>query len=377
LETIIAFVAAAGRESLTVLLESAPYALAGFFAAGLFRAFVPESLLSRHLGGGGFWPVLKASLIGIPMPLCSCGVVPAAVGLRRSGASPGAATAFLVSTPETGADSIAVNYALLDPVMTVVRPLAAIVTAVATGLAINRFGGVKEADADPGNRDKGLAADCGGGCCAAQAVPVAAGEDSLGGRRAAPVAKPGVRERLRSGMAYAFGEILSDVGGWLLLGVVIAGVIGAALPADGLTRHLGSGLAPMAAMLVLSAPLYVCATASTPIVAALALKGLSPGAALVFLLAGPATNIAGMTVFARLFGPRAAVVYYASIAACSLAFGLAVDALYGALGIGVTNWLAQSAPDEPGVVSYACAVVLAGLVVRAKLAERAQASRPG
>lgn len=350
------FATAALRESWAVLLESAPFALAGFFMAGLFRAFAPESLLRRRLGGKGFWPVLAASLIGVPIPLCSCGVAPVAAGLRRAGASKGAATAFLISTPETGADSIAVNYALLDPLMTVARPLAAIAMATLTGLAVERLSpdrpGAPAPPAPPGETplDLGLpGTDCGcsgDGCAAA-------------------CAKPGPWSRLRSGMAYAFGEILGDVGGWLLLGVLVSGVIAAALPADSLTRHLGSGLAPMVAMLALSVPLNVCATASTPVVAALAAKGLSPGAALVFLLAGPASNIASLAVFARLFGVRASAVYLGCVAACSLGFGFAVDALYRLLGLDTAHWLARPAGEEPGLLSSLCALALVALVIRA------------
>ena len=364
------------RESLAVLLESAPYALAGFFVAGLVRAFVPESLLRRHLGGQGFWPVLRASLLGVPVPLCSCGVVPAAVGLRRAGASKGAATAFLISTPETGPDSIAVNYALLDPVMTVVRPLAAIVMATLTGLAVNRLS--PDAPNLPVAPDRPLARDMPGD----SEMPNAAGDPARGcdreGRdcgcsgesRAAVPAALGPWPRFRRGMAEAFGETLADVGGWLLLGVLLSGAIIAVLPTDSLSSRLGSGLAPMAAMLLLSIPLNVCATASTPVVAALALKGLSPGAALVFLLAGPASNIASLSVFVRLFGARAAAAYLACIAACSLGFGFAVDALYRALGLDAAKWLTRSVADEPGMFSYVCAAALVALVVRARLANR-------
>jgi hypothetical protein len=360
----------AARESLAMLLESAPYALAGFFLAGLFRAFVPELFLRRRLGGKGPWPVLTASLIGVPLPLCSCGVAPAAAGLRRAGASKGAATAFMISTPETGPDSIAVNYALLDPVMTVARPLAAIAMATLTGMAVDwlspdppsapatpaapgepgEMGGAVEPGGTPGR--EAAACGCSGGRCAAAGTGA------------------GLWARLRRGMAYAFDEMLAEVGGWLLLGALVSGVIAALLPEDSLSRHLGSGLAPMAAMLLLSVPLNVCATASTPVVAALAAKGLSPGAALVFLLAGPASNIASLSVFARLFGPRATAAYLGCVAVCSLGFGLAVDALYRALGLDTARWLATPAADEPGTLAALCAAALVALVVRARLARR-------
>ena len=321
-------------ESLAVLLESAPYMLFGFFVAGLLKGFVPESLMKKHLSGQGLKPVLKAALVGVPIPLCSCGVLPAAAGLRQAGASKGAATAFLISTPETGVDSIAVNYALLDPIMTVARPLAAFVTGVVAGALVNIF--------DPD--------------------PAAAKPSAFIPLDGFAMQKPSVAVRFKRGMDFAFNEMLGDIGKWFLLGVLIAGAIGAVLPAGSLETYLGSGVWPMLVMLGVGIPLYVCATASTPIAAALALKGLSPGAALVFLLAGPATNAASITVVARLFGVKATGIYLASIAGCSLAFGLAVDWLYIRLGLDVTRWLATGQEEGPGAFAWICAALLLSLM---------------
>ncbi len=326
--------------SWAILLESAPYVLFGLMVAGLLKAFVPESLMRKHLSGPGVKPVLLASLAGVPLPLCSCGVIPAAMGLRQAGASKGAATAFLISTPETGVDSIAVTYAMLDPIMTVVRPVAAFITGAMAGLLVNRYcGDAPDWRPSPDLAPLGL-------------TPL----DAL----VRP--KPTFLARLRISLDFAFGEMLPGIGKWFLLGVLIAGIIEAALPADLMARVLGSGIWPMLAMLALGIPLYVCATASTPIAAALAIKGLSPGAALVFLLAGPATNTAGIAVVARMFGARATGVYLASIAGCTLLMGLAVDALYAWLGLDVTHWIAAGAENAPGVVSWVCAIVLMGLI---------------
>lgn len=136
---IIEFFFSVAGECWTILLESSPYILFGFLAAGLLKSFLPEETVARHLGRNSTAAVIKASLFGVPLPLCSCGVIPAAIGLRKQGASKGASAAFLVSTPESGVDSIAITWALLDPVMTVVRPLAAFLTATVTGLLINRL----------------------------------------------------------------------------------------------------------------------------------------------------------------------------------------------------------------------------------------------
>jgi len=247
----------------------------------------------------------------------------------------------MIATPETGMDSIAVNWALLDPLMTLVRPVAAFVTGTVAGLLVNRFDPDEAANAP---RPKPLA-------------PL----DAFALRKTPVLAK------LRLGLGFAFGEMLAGIGRWFLLGVLIAGIIGASLPEGGLENVLGTGVWPMLAMLVLGVPLYVCATASTPIAAALALKGLSPGAALVFLLAGPATNAATVTVVARMMGLRTTGIYLASIAVCAVLFGLAVDALYVGLGLSVADWVHSPLEEGDGWFALACSVVLLALVLRQEI----------
>jgi hypothetical protein len=302
-----------------LLVEAAPYVLFGFLAAGLLKAFLPVEMVARHLGSKSVASVLKASLFGIPLPLCSCGVIPAAIGLRRQGASKGASAAFLVSTPETGVDSIAVTWALLDPIMTLVRPLAAFVTATVTGLLINALP-EEESPAVPPAPAPGCG--CSGSAC---------GET--------PPPPPSLRRRLADGLGYAFGELLGDIGKWLLLGILLAGLIAALVPAAFFARHLGGEFTSLFLMLLAGVPMYICASASTPIAAALVLKGLSPGAALVFLLAGPATNAATLAVVARFWGRKITAVYLASIALCSLVSGYLVNRLYVATGADITTWV--------------------------------------
>ncbi|HEY7745689.1 MAG TPA: SO_0444 family Cu/Zn efflux transporter [Desulfuromonadales bacterium] len=334
-----------------ILLESSPYMLFGFFAAGLLKAVLPEEAVARHLGRSSAGAVLKASLFGLPIPLCSCGVIPAAVGLRKQGASKGAAAAFLVSTPESGVDSIAITWALLDPVMTVVRPLSAFLTATVTGLLINRL---PEAPAP--------------------VVPVEAPTDGCGctggscGGPTAP-AKPPLGQRLRNGISYAFGELLADIGRWLLLGILVAGVLAWWLPDDFFVRHLGGEFSSLLIMLVVGIPLYICASASTPVAAAMVLKGLSPGAALVFLLAGPATNAATITVVTRFWGRRDTVVYLAAIAGCSLFFGWLLNRFYAWSGIDISRWVTHFQHEDPSIWTVSAAVVLLGLIIRQNLKE--------
>jgi len=337
-------------ESWRVLVEAAPYVLFGFFVAGLLKAYVPDSFMAAHLGGRGFGSVVKAALIGVPLPLCSCGVLPAALGLRRQGAGRGAATAFMIATPETGVDSMAVTWALIDPFMTVIRPVAALITAVTAGTLVNAF---PEKEPAPAPLAAPVAScgchDCGCG----------------GHERVAPT----FSARFRSGMTYAFGEMIGDIGRWLLLGVVVAGVIGAVVPDDLLASFAGGPLSYLV-MLGVALPLYVCATASTPIAASLLLKGLSPGAALVFLLAGPATNGATVTVMLKTLGRRATIIYVSAIVACSLGLAFAVDHLYAFLGLDIRAAVAEVGETLPHWVGVASALVLLGLVARGLLPRR-------
>jgi uncharacterized membrane protein YraQ (UPF0718 family) len=338
-------------QSWHVLVESAPYVLLGFFVAGLLKAFVPDAFLSRHLGRSSVGSVVKAALIGVPLPLCSCGVLPAALGLRRQGASKGATTAFMIATPETGVDSMAVTYALIDPIMTVVRPVAATITAVVAGVLVNAFPEPKPTQPLSLTPLAGHACvssdECGcAGCgCETEAVTVLS--------------------RFLSGMRFAFGEMIADIGKWLLVGVVVAGVISAAIPDNVLTDFVGQGFLSYLVMLVVALPLYVCATASTPIAASLLLKGLSPGAALVFLLAGPATNGATITVMLKTLGRRAAGLYVAAIVICSLALAWLVDRLYAFLGLDIRAVVSQVDETLPEWVGLASAVAVLLLVARA------------
>lgn len=340
-----------------VLREAAPFVLFGFLVAGLLKALLPETWMSRHLGGRGPLSVLKAALMGVPLPLCSCGVIPAALGLRRQGAGPGATTAFLISTPETGVDSLAVTWAMIDPLMTVLRPAAAFITATVAGLTANVLPERYLRVSAPVPATSGCC--CAGGCAAPSNVST--------GRK---LGRPSLAARLHSGLGEAFGEMLADVGGWLLLGILVAGAIAIFLPADFFVHALGGELSSMLAMLLVGIPMYVCASSSTPIAASLLLKGLSPGAALVFLLSGPATNATTITVMARSFGPALTVVYVASIAVCSLVFGLLANRLYAALGFDVHAVLGTVNELLPAWFEIGSALLLLVLIFRAVLAQR-------
>jgi uncharacterized membrane protein YraQ (UPF0718 family)/copper chaperone CopZ len=285
----------------------APYLLLGFTVAGLLSAVISAEWVERHLGGNGFGQVFKASLFGVPLPLCSCGVIPVAASLRRHGASKGATTAFLLSTPQTGVDSIAVTYGLLGPFLAVVRPVAALVTGFFGGGLVQALNGNGAAVAD-GDEEAG----CTDTCCDAE--------------------KP-QRSKIVEALHYGLVILPRDIGKALILGVVISGLISAFVAPQALESYLGGGLLPMFAAMAIGIPLYVCATASTPIALGLIHAGLSPGAALVFLISGPATNTAALTTLWKLLGRRAAILYLITVAVASLATGLAVDGLIGAGGL--------------------------------------------
>jgi uncharacterized membrane protein YraQ (UPF0718 family) len=327
-----------------ILCTSAPYVLFGLLMAGLLKAVIPDSFVTRHLGGSTAKAVVKASLLGVPLPLCSCGVVPVAVSLKKQGAGPGPTTAFLISTPETGVDSIAITYALLDPIMTIIRPLAALISATTAGLMVNLL------------PEKPSIQKCTSGdtcCCETH-------EKLNNNAQRAPLMRA-----IPDGITYALGPLLRDIGPYLLAGIAIAGLITWLIPDGFVEQHLGSGFVSMLIMLAAGIPVYVCASASTPIVAALALKGLSPGAALVFLMAGPATNAASITVVAKLLGRPVATVYVASIALCALVSGMAVNALYEWMKIDISAWTTGIHHSEGGLFSTLAAVILLALIARA------------
>lgn len=308
-----------------VFAEMAPYLLFGFFVAGLLSMLISRRTVERHLGGPGVRPLFKAAIFGIPLPLCSCGVIPVSMSLHKHGASRGATISFLLSTPQTGVDSILVTYSLLGPVFAIFRPLAALVTGLVGGVLVNLFG--------PGDP-----------------APASAAEHQ-NGDKVIPH-----REKFRNGMKYAFVTLPRDIGKPLLLGLVIAAIISALVPDDFFAAYLGGGLPAMLVMMAVGIPIYVCASASVPVAAALILKGLSPGAALVFLVTGPATNAAGFATIWNTLGRRTALLYLLAVAGCALASGLLLDAIIRSTHI--HDAMSHAHAVLPPLVEYASAFVL-------------------
>ena len=340
------------RECWNILCLSAPYMLFGFFIAGLLKAYIPDDFIARHLGQDKRRNLFKAALFGVPIPLCSCGVLPAAAGIRKQGASKGATTAFLISTPETGVDSISVTYALLDPFMTIIRPVCAFLTALFTGQLVRTFD--SDSNAAVQTSDKPDDHSCSSvpeksSCCLETNVP-----------------KSGPYGRFKKGMSFAFGDLFGDIAGWFFFGVLIAGLITLFLSPELVENWLGNHLVAMLVMLVVSMPLYVCATASTPIAAALVLKGLNPGAALVFLLAGPATNAAAISVISKILGRKATLIYVFGIIVSSLVLGIAIDTIYGFTNL-TESWQIGQHGENYGVIGIISAIILIALTIFKKL----------
>ncbi len=310
-----------------VLCEMAPYLLFGFLVAGALSVLISPEVVERHLGGRKFLSVLKSTIFGIPLPLCSCGVIPVAASLRRSGAGRGATTAFLLSTPQTGVDSILVTFSLLGPVFAIFRPIAALVSGLVGGM-IAIF---VEAEGDPGDVPE---AECDGAC--------SVDNEEEGSKT--------VRA-----LRYGFVSLPQDIGKALIVGLVIAGVISALIPDDYFAGLLGGGIGAMLVMMLAGMPVYVCATASVPIAAALIAKGISPGAALVFLMTGPATNAATVTTVWKIMGKRITITYLLTVAFSALAAGLALDYIFNVSGASTSmdmHWM------MPAYAKTASAIVL-------------------
>lgn len=360
------------RQTWEILEEASVFLLFGFLLAGMLGILVPGRLLTRLVGTGKIKSVLWGSVVGAPIPLCSCGVLPTALGLRKQGATPGATVAFLVATPETGVDSISLTYALTDPVMTVFRPIAGVATAIAAGLATNLFGAPRSKATEPplevakapaaGDERCQHASDPGGHDHAHRHDDhddYVQGANSLPDRGAGKTVVDTTRRIIR----YGFVELLDDVSWWLVLGIVLSAVAVVAIPAQLFDGMWGGGIASMVLMLVLSIPLYTCASCSTPMAAALALKGLSPGAVLVFLLAGPATNIGSLVVLLKVLGRYAVAAYLVAVVIMTLAAGFALNAIYHAWGLDPRATFGTAAGFVPDLVKEAGAVLLTGLLI--------------
>jgi uncharacterized membrane protein YraQ (UPF0718 family) len=417
-----------------VFVEAAPYLIFGFAVAGILNALVPDQKIVEYLGksAGKVRSVINASLVGLPLPLCSCGVVPAAMSIRKRGATRGATLSFMISTPETGVDSIAITYALLDPLMTVFRPLATITTAILAGIADNLLIGEESKKSGSKKQEKTgkkaeilavstiIGSSATGNKCSSLSCNCRTHEMTETGKEEYPSLntvpsktrtlelrselgveklplklspsmyvpedkasscgcghcgeeksetlpekriKNPIKEKFLEGLRYTFIELPGEISKWMLIGILLAGIISYAIPETLIQEYLGGGLRSMLVMLLVGIPLYICATASTPLAASLVAKGMSPGTAFVFLLAGPATNAATITMVARFLGKRSAALYVGVISLCALGAGILLDWLYLKLGINATATLGSAEELLPESIKVGFAILLLPLML--------------
>ncbi|MBU1105119.1 MAG: permease [Candidatus Riflebacteria bacterium] len=285
----------------SVLGQMAPYLILGFLISGVLSVMISPRWVEKHLGGGKYSSIIKATLLGVPLPLCSCGVIPVAASLRKHGANKGATTAFLISTPQTGADSILATYGLLGPFFAWFRPLAALITGIIGGLLVSAI------DEDPPLKREGS--------------------------HELPDEKLTLTQKIVSALNYGFIMLPGEIARALVVGIVIAGLISTFISADFVGQYIGNYYLTMLLMLALGIPIYVCSTSSIPIALGFMHMGVTPGAAFVFLISGPATNAAAISVVFKVLGRTSAIIYIATILIGSLAGGFVFDYLNQTLAI--------------------------------------------
>ena len=372
------------HEFITLFSEMAPFLLLGFLLAGILHVWVPNHLYVPKISKSNFASVLWAALFGVPLPICSCGVIPTSIALRKEGASKGASVSFLISTPATGVDSILATYSLLGLPFAILRPIAAFVTALFGGVFTN----IATRGEEENVRTKAETVDfddcdtdhhCGCGHPESSSGQVrdhcGCGDEHHGhcGCGLRDVHQMTFGQKVAETFRYGLVNMVGDVSKWLCIGLVLGALISAFVPNELFLTLRDYPLLCMLAVLVLAMPMYTCATGSIPLALALVAKGITPGAALVLLMAGPATSIASMLVVGKAFGKRTLVAYLLSIAVGAIGFGLIVDTFF------MDTFLSAMLPHGSaechghgalGVFDYICAGLLAVIMIYAKLVNR-------
>ena len=328
------------QEIWRLFIEMSPWLLLGFLVAGFLHITMPREKIYRHFSGSNILSVIKASLFGVPLPLCSCGVIPVAAHLRKEGASRGSTLSFLISTPTTGVDSILATYSLLGPLFAIIRPVAAFFGGILAGGIINL-----SSKGEKINPPKVF-------YCAICDVTVPHSHKLI--------------EKLKAMFKYGFMDLVEDIGKWLLIGILVGGVIGYFIPANIIERYLGNAGLAYPLMLLIAVPMYVCATGSIPIAASLILKGMTPGAGLVFLIAGPATNTATLSFVGGRLGRRTLFIYLFAIIITAVLFGFVIDHIWQVSGkdMGLLKGGMRMLPQWLKATS---GILLAGLTLMAML----------
>jgi uncharacterized protein len=324
-----------GSELFFILTEMAPYLMLGFIFAGLLHLLFPKKRVRRYMGQNNFRSIFNASLLGVPLPLCSCGVIPTGISFYKHGASKASTVSFLISTPQTGVDSIFVTYSMLGLPLAIIRPIVAFITGIFGGLVTKRIDPEKSKTVLQNNEND-------------EAMPIGF--------------LPKVKEMFR----YSFIEFLQDISNWLIIGLLIAALISIMVPDDFFADKIPNDFLGMLVILVISIPVYICATASVPVAAVLMLKGLSPGAALVLLMAGPATNAATITMIAKVLGKKSLIGYLGAIITGALLSGLMIDYFLPAEWFKVSEHFSHLSHDHsmmPAWLKTGSAIILTLLII--------------
>ena len=342
------------NQFIDLVTEMSPYLLLGFLLAGLMHAFIPGTIYSKYLAKPNMRSVVLAALFGIPLPLCSCGVLPTAMSLRREGASKGAAVSFLIATPQTGVDSIIATFSLMGLPFAIIRPIAALATAIFGGKMVNVIEGDEGAGKFDSTNEQTHDDLCGDSCC--------------GGHDKVPTSFVGkVIEALR----YAYIDMMESVGKWLVVGLIVAGLITIFVPDSYFEIFKDNSFTSMLLVLCISIPMYLCATGSIPIAVALMMKGLTPGAALVLLMAGPACSVASVLVVSKVLGRRTLTAYLGSIISGAVGFGLVTDYLLPRAWF-MSHLVANDAccEEESSLFATSCTILLFLLLANAFIRRR-------
>jgi len=312
----------------------APYILFGLFFAGLLHELVPDTLVSKHLGKDSIGSVIKATVFGVPLPVCSCGVIPLATSIKKSGASNGATLSFLISTPITGVDSILATYGMFGWAFTIYRVITSMVISIIAGILANLFPEKNSGEeqertapkpafsmATPSTKPMSFATapvstekkEESASCCSSGSSCSSEDEKK--------------KFSMRGALKYAFITLLGDIASPLLVGLLLGALITVAIPSNLSEILLEYSWLSYIIVIIIAVPMYVCATASLPIAAGLMLAGVAPGAAFVFLSAGPATNTVTIGVVKKMLGTRTLYIYLGTIIFGSILFGFGLDYL--------------------------------------------------
>ncbi|MEN7973880.1 MAG: permease, partial [Verrucomicrobiota bacterium] len=322
------------KEIWIVTTAMAPYLLFGFLMAGILSVLISQNYVRRHLGEGGWLQSLKAALLGVPLPICSCGVIPLAASLRKHGASRAATASFLASTPQTGVDSLMITYALLGWVYAIFRAAVAFLSGIACGTAVGAVSPEKEPEAP----------DCTDECC-----------------------QPNNTHIVKRMLSYGFISLPRDIARAMVIGIIASGIISGLVPENFFADRMGDSVAAMFLMLLIGIPLYVCSSGSVPIALAFIKAGISPGAALIFLITGPATNAATLTTLWKIIGRKQLVVFLVTLSLCALSAGFIINS------VGLQQNVIEHAcktDAHAGWFEYLCTAALIVILIKGMLPEK-------